>query len=235
MAEACQSYHKVVQGRYAELVEAINTATGYSPAVFADHLVTDNIISRHGANNIVQTGEPPYNKVSKLMSIVLTQMKSSSSTQKAKKLFTDFLRIIRELNVNELPEEMEAKADEMENGYQKPVEPDVSDVQCEICKDVWFQPATLKCGHTFCRKCIVDQLEHPNGLKCPTCRKNISEVPLLYVDAVVRVCEAYNKHNPDEKKRIEEKRKNEEMSTDEFERRTEAVVKKKQGPPSYMS
>ncbi len=50
---------------------------------------------------------------------------------------------------------------------------------------------------------------------------------MVYVDAVVWVCEAYNKHNPDEKKRIEEKCKSEEMSTDEFQRHTEAVVKKK--------
>ncbi len=58
-------------------------------------------------NNIVQTGEPPYSydKVSKLMSIVLTQ--------NAKKLFTEFLRIIRELNVKELPEEMETEVESL--------------------------------------------------------------------------------------------------------------------------
>lgn len=54
---------------------------------------------------------------------------------------------------------------------QSPVE---TIIHCPICMDsVGSQPMTeLLCHHTFCTKCIMQNLEHGN-LNCPMCRENV--------------------------------------------------------------
>lgn len=42
------------------------------------------------------------------------------------------------------------------------------ELDCFICRNVYLDPYTTTCGHTFCRKCIQSVLE--NTLMCPTCR-----------------------------------------------------------------
>ncbi|XP_048253343.1 uncharacterized protein LOC124111258 [Haliotis rufescens] len=48
---------------------------------------------------------------------------------------------------------------------------------CSICKDVFDDPCTLVCYHTFCRKCVVSYTEtrpeaiSAKSLLCPFCRK----------------------------------------------------------------
>lgn len=42
------------------------------------------------------------------------------------------------------------------------------ELDCFICRNVYLNPHTTSCGHTFCRKCIQSVLE--NTLMCPACR-----------------------------------------------------------------
>jgi Lon protease-like protein len=42
------------------------------------------------------------------------------------------------------------------------------ELDCFICRNVYLDPHTTSCGHTFCRKCIQSVLE--NTLMCPACR-----------------------------------------------------------------
>ncbi|KAF8865863.1 LON-domain-containing protein [Acephala macrosclerotiorum] len=44
------------------------------------------------------------------------------------------------------------------------------ELDCQICRNIYLDPYTTTCGHTFCRKCIQSVLE--NSLFCPTCRRN---------------------------------------------------------------
>ncbi len=47
-----------------------------------------------------------------------------------------------------------------------------SDFKCPICLNIFNLPIVLLCGHTYCRKCLTDHINHSN--KCPMCRSKIS-------------------------------------------------------------
>ena len=42
-----------------------------------------------------------------------------------------------------------------------------SEIKCIICFDVFEEPTSLICGHSFCKQCISAHLE--NTPKCPLC------------------------------------------------------------------
>lgn len=39
---------------------------------------------------------------------------------------------------------------------------------CVICRDIFDDPVRLQCGHTFCKRCIVEWAKMKSG--CPICR-----------------------------------------------------------------
>ena len=47
--------------------------------------------------------------------------------------------------------------------------------ECLICLDLLVQPSTTMCGHTFCKRCLIQYLEKEQ--KCPMCRKPIFQSP----------------------------------------------------------
>jgi len=42
------------------------------------------------------------------------------------------------------------------------------DGECTLCLKLLFQPVTTPCGHSFCRPCLAQSLDHRN--RCPLCR-----------------------------------------------------------------
>ena len=44
-------------------------------------------------------------------------------------------------------------------------------LQCSICQELYKEPKTLSCFHTFCKNCLITYQKSPNKKPCPVCRK----------------------------------------------------------------
>ncbi|XP_063819280.1 E3 ubiquitin/ISG15 ligase TRIM25-like [Pseudophryne corroboree] len=56
------------------------------------------------------------------------------------------------------------------------------ELDCSICLNIYTDPATLRCGHNFCRVCIdhvLDTQEVSGVYSCPECREEYMERPNL--------------------------------------------------------
>uniref|UniRef100_A0A8C5WIA5 Uncharacterized protein n=1 Tax=Leptobrachium leishanense TaxID=445787 RepID=A0A8C5WIA5_9ANUR len=56
------------------------------------------------------------------------------------------------------------------------------ELTCSICLNIYTDPVTLPCGHSFCRTCIghvLDTQEGSGAYKCPECRAESQERPAL--------------------------------------------------------
>ncbi len=48
-----------------------------------------------------------------------------------------------------------------------------SDCLCPVCLDIFLEPVTLPCMHTFCKPCFLQTVDKSN-MCCPLCRKRVS-------------------------------------------------------------
>ncbi len=104
---AARKEDKILRIFSAKLTKAIDIATGSVPAMFSAQLVANDFISEQGAKNIIQVAaNPPYAMISQLVMTVLEQVKAASDKE-AQRLFELFLIILRELEVRDLPDEMD--------------------------------------------------------------------------------------------------------------------------------
>ncbi|XP_075702721.1 E3 ubiquitin/ISG15 ligase TRIM25-like [Rhinoderma darwinii] len=58
----------------------------------------------------------------------------------------------------------------------------LEELNCSICLGIYTDPATLRCGHNFCRECIENVLDTQEGsgeYSCPECREYFQERPPL--------------------------------------------------------
>ncbi|XP_075061082.1 E3 ubiquitin-protein ligase TRIM39-like [Mixophyes fleayi] len=56
------------------------------------------------------------------------------------------------------------------------------ELDCSICLNIYTDPVTLRCGHSFCRVCIdrvLDTLEGSGVYTCPECRAEFKKRPAL--------------------------------------------------------
>ncbi|XP_063788584.1 tripartite motif-containing protein 75-like [Pseudophryne corroboree] len=57
-----------------------------------------------------------------------------------------------------------------------------AELSCSICLSTYTDPVSLRCGHIFCRDCILsvlDTQEGAGGYSCPECRAEYQERPAL--------------------------------------------------------
>ncbi|XP_027000730.2 E3 ubiquitin-protein ligase rnf168 isoform X1 [Tachysurus fulvidraco] len=48
-----------------------------------------------------------------------------------------------------------------------------ADCLCPICLEIFLEPVTLPCAHTFCKPCFLETVDKAN-ICCPLCRKRVS-------------------------------------------------------------
>ena len=59
------------------------------------------------------------------------------------------------------------------------------EVVCVLCNEIWFQPMSTSCGHTFCAQCIISYFEANEVSHCPKCKH--------VIDRLIYPSEASNK------------------------------------------
>ncbi|KAI9167503.1 LON peptidase N-terminal domain and RING finger protein [Paramyrothecium foliicola] len=52
-----------------------------------------------------------------------------------------------------------------------------TEMDCQVCYALFYDPLTTGCGHTFCRSCLHRILDH--SAYCPVCRRKLAINPLL--------------------------------------------------------
>ncbi|XP_018604160.2 E3 ubiquitin-protein ligase rnf168 [Scleropages formosus] len=54
-----------------------------------------------------------------------------------------------------------------------------TDCLCPVCLEIFLEPVTLPCGHTFCKACFLETVDKAS-LTCPLCRKRVSSWARLH-------------------------------------------------------
>jgi len=72
-------------------------------------------------------------------------------------------------------QEVEQEVNDFEDEDRSLARTVLSELDCQVCANVYAEPITTPCGHTFCRKCLARSLDHSD--KCPLCR---GDLPAYY-------------------------------------------------------
>ena len=56
---------------------------------------------------------------------------------------------------------------------------------CSICLDLFSQPVTTPCGHSFCKACITKYWDSSDACHCPMCKKAFDPRPDLGVNTLI--------------------------------------------------
>ncbi|XP_033839890.1 E3 ubiquitin-protein ligase TRIM39-like [Periophthalmus magnuspinnatus] len=56
---------------------------------------------------------------------------------------------------------------------------------CSICLEIFVEPVSTPCGHSFCKACLQGYWNHSKKLLCPMCKKSYSKKPEMSVNRVL--------------------------------------------------
>lgn len=56
---------------------------------------------------------------------------------------------------------------------------------CSICLEVFVEPVSTPCGHSFCKACLQGYWNHSKKFICPMCKKSYSKKPEISVNRVL--------------------------------------------------
>ncbi|KAG9474950.1 hypothetical protein GDO78_003423 [Eleutherodactylus coqui] len=77
------------------------------------------------------------------------------------------------------------------------------ELNCSICLSLYTDPVSLRCGHNFCRSCIVSALDAVGVYSCPDCKEEYLQCPALEkTRRLVDIVECFLSSQPNMKSRI---------------------------------
>ncbi|KAG9465253.1 hypothetical protein GDO78_018601 [Eleutherodactylus coqui] len=80
------------------------------------------------------------------------------------------------------------------------------ELDCSICLSLYTDPVSLRCGHNFCRSCIVSALDAQEAARvysCPDCREKSPQRPALEKNRkLANIVERFLSSQPDRGSRI---------------------------------
>ncbi|KAG9463527.1 hypothetical protein GDO78_021562 [Eleutherodactylus coqui] len=80
------------------------------------------------------------------------------------------------------------------------------ELECSICLSLYTDPVSLRCGHNFCRSCIVSALDAQEAAgvySCPDCREESPQRPALEKNRkLANIVERFLSSQPDMESRI---------------------------------
>ncbi|XP_072305485.1 E3 ubiquitin-protein ligase TRIM39-like [Eucyclogobius newberryi] len=56
---------------------------------------------------------------------------------------------------------------------------------CSICLEVFTDPVSTSCGHSFCKTCINKHWDHSEPYQCPMCKENFSSRPQIKTNTLL--------------------------------------------------
>ncbi|XP_015229116.1 PREDICTED: E3 ubiquitin-protein ligase TRIM39-like [Cyprinodon variegatus] len=56
---------------------------------------------------------------------------------------------------------------------------------CSICLEIFVEPVSTPCGHSFCKACLQGYWNHSKKFSCPMCKKTYSRKPEMSVNRVL--------------------------------------------------
>ncbi|XP_041841606.1 bloodthirsty-related gene family, member 12 [Melanotaenia boesemani] len=63
---------------------------------------------------------------------------------------------------------------------------------CSICLEVFVEPVSTPCGHSFCKACLQGYWNHSKKFQCPMCKKSYSKKPEMSVNRVLaEICSQF--------------------------------------------
>ncbi|XP_077358393.1 E3 ubiquitin-protein ligase TRIM35-like [Festucalex cinctus] len=65
-------------------------------------------------------------------------------------------------------------------------------LKCPSCLEIFKNPVTLPCGHSFCRACVQQWWNQKGDQTCPVCRTNFRSIDIPLNLALKNVCEAFS-------------------------------------------
>ncbi|XP_067307948.1 E3 ubiquitin-protein ligase TRIM39-like [Pseudorasbora parva] len=64
--------------------------------------------------------------------------------------------------------------------------PLAEELQCSICLDVFTDPVSTPCGHSFCKICLNQCWDNSQTYRCPLCKEPFSKRPDLKINTALR-------------------------------------------------
>lgn len=63
---------------------------------------------------------------------------------------------------------------------------------CSICLEVFLEPVSTPCGHSFCKACLQGYWNHSKKFLCPMCKKAYNRKPEMSVNRVLaEICSQF--------------------------------------------